>query len=84
MSWNPTLAPDCPTDDAVDAIQTIVSFIGEINNIMHTIASAVEQQTATTNEISKSVAEAAGAANQVSQNVHGAADGVVVGDDLAA
>ena len=41
--------------------------------IMHTIASAVEEQTATTNEISKNITEVAVTANSVSDNVHEAA-----------
>ena len=24
MSWNPALDPDCPTGDAVDAIETVI------------------------------------------------------------
>ena len=61
------------TQSAVAAIEKIVSFITEIDDIMHTIATAVEEQTSTTNEISKSIAEAAGAATSVSENVHEAA-----------
>ncbi len=63
------------TEQAVVAIQKIVEFITEINSIMTTIASAVEEQTATTNEISRSLAEAATAASNVSENVHQAAAG---------
>jgi methyl-accepting chemotaxis protein len=62
------------TDTAVGAIQDIVAVITEINTIVATIAAAVEQQTATTNEISRSVAEAAIAANSVSRNVLQAAN----------
>ena len=61
------------TSSAVAAIQHIVESITEIDSIMHTIASAVEQQTATTNEISKSIAEAAESAGSVSMNVQEAA-----------
>ena len=63
------------TEDAVTAINRIVDFIAEVNSIMHTIASAVEEQTATTNEISKSISEVAGAAGQVSEKVNQAAEG---------
>jgi methyl-accepting chemotaxis protein len=63
------------TDQAVTAIAKIVEFITEIDSIMTTIASAVEEQTATTNEISRSLAEAATAASNVSENVHQAAQG---------
>lgn len=61
------------TVSAVKAIETIVGFITEINTIMSTIATAVEEQTATTNEISKSVTEVAVAAKSVSENVQDAA-----------
>ncbi len=61
------------TERAVEAIGQIVDFITEIDSVMNTIASAVEEQTATTNEISRSISEAAGAANTVSDNVHQAA-----------
>ena len=61
------------TQTAMSAIQDIAKVISEINTIMITIATAVEQQTATTNEISKSTGEAAYAANAVSKNVHEAA-----------
>ena len=61
------------TQTAMNAIQDIAKVISEINTIMITIATAVEQQTATTNEISKSTGEAAYAANAVSKNVHEAA-----------
>ena len=61
------------TRSAVEAINLIVAVTGEINTIMGTIASAVEEQTATTNEISKSLSESASAASSVSKNVHEAA-----------
>ena len=51
---------------SIKAIEVIVTVISEINSIMTTIASAVEQQTATTNEIAKNVAEAANSAKSVS------------------
>ncbi|HEY1068034.1 MAG TPA: PAS domain-containing methyl-accepting chemotaxis protein, partial [Pirellulales bacterium] len=44
---------------AVDAIGHIGAIIGQINDIQSTIASAVEEQTATTAEISRNVSEAA-------------------------
>ncbi|MCF8063285.1 MAG: methyl-accepting chemotaxis protein [Deltaproteobacteria bacterium] len=62
------------TKSAVGAIESIVKVITEINSIMGTIASAVEEQTATTNEISKSLSESASAATSVSKNVHVAAE----------
>ncbi len=61
------------TENAVRAIEVIVNVISEINAIMRTIASAVEEQTSSTNEISKTVSETASSANAVSKNVHEAA-----------
>lgn len=57
------------TDDAVKATNSILKTIIEINSIMGTIASAVEEQTATTNEISKSVGSTASDATLASDNV---------------
>ncbi|NLH48144.1 MAG: methyl-accepting chemotaxis protein [Myxococcales bacterium] len=57
------------TLDAVNAIRQISEIIQEINNITTTIASAVEEQTVTTNEISRSVAGAAEGAGDVSKNI---------------
>lgn len=64
------------TELAVSAIAKIVDFITEVDSIMNTIASAVEEHTATTNEISHSLAEAAAGGHQyMSENVHNAAQG---------
>ena len=62
------------TQNAIKAIDSIVKVISEINNIMNTIASAVEEQTATTNEISKSFNTTVDAADSVARNVVDAAD----------
>jgi len=62
------------TQNAIKAIDIIVKVIAEINSIMSNIASAVEQQTATTNEISNSFSETVSAANSVAKNVNAAAD----------
>ena len=53
----------------MDAIGSISEVIGQINDIQTTIASAVEEQTATTGEISRSVAEAATGATDIAHNV---------------
>src|SRR3954447_8890151 len=47
------------TKAAVNAIGEISSIINQINDISNSIASAVEEQTVTTNEINRSMAEAA-------------------------
>ncbi|HUM93128.1 MAG TPA: methyl-accepting chemotaxis protein [Candidatus Competibacter sp.] len=57
------------TGSAVDAIGGISTIINQINDIQITIASAVEQQTATTNEIGRSVAEAARGSGEIAQNI---------------
>jgi methyl-accepting chemotaxis protein len=54
---------------AVDAIAQIVEVIGKINEIQATIASAVEEQTATTNEITRNVGEAATGATEIASNI---------------
>ena len=58
---------------AVEAIAQIGTIIGQINDIQSTIASAVEQQTATTAEIARNVAEAATGSREIAQNVLGVA-----------
>jgi methyl-accepting chemotaxis protein len=56
---------------AVDAIGRISEIIGSINDFQLTIASAVEEQTATTNEMSRSVQEAAGGSTEIAANIAG-------------
>ena len=59
------------TSQAVAAIGSIGESIGKINEISTTIAGAVEQQTAATNEISHNVAEAAKGTAEVTSNIAG-------------
>jgi methyl-accepting chemotaxis protein len=61
------------TREAVDAIAEISSVIARINDYQTTIASAVEEQTATTNEMSRNVAEAAMGSTEIAQNIVGVA-----------
>jgi len=61
------------TKGAVEAIGQIGKIINQINDIQNTIASAVEEQTATTGEISRNVAEAAKGSNEIAQNITGVA-----------
>jgi len=58
---------------AVDAIAGISSVINKISDYQNTIASAVEEQTATTNEISRNVTEAAKGSTEIAQNITGVA-----------
>ncbi len=59
------------TTGAVSAIGRISEVIGQINDFQLTIASAVEEQTATTNEMSRSVGEAAQGSGQIATNIGG-------------
>ncbi|SSC23565.1 Chemotaxis methyl-accepting receptor, partial [Klenkia terrae] len=59
------------TGGAVAAIGRIGTVIGQINDYQLTIASAVEEQTATTNEMSRSVAEAAGGTTEIASTITG-------------
>lgn len=61
------------TDSAIDAIAQISEIIHSINNYQLTIASAVEEQTATTNEMSRSAAEAATGSSEIAANINGVA-----------
>jgi methyl-accepting chemotaxis protein len=61
------------TAGAVDAIGDISTIIASINDYQLTIASAVEEQTATTNEMSRSVQEAATGSVEIATNISGVA-----------
>ncbi len=61
------------TAGAVDAIGDISRIVGQINDYQLTIASAVEQQTATTNEMARSVTEAATGSGEIASNITGVA-----------
>jgi len=61
------------TTGAVEAIGRIGAIIKQIYDIQITIASAVEEQTATTNEIARNVAEAARGSADIAQNITGVA-----------
>ncbi|MBP3954222.1 MCP four helix bundle domain-containing protein [Gemmata sp. G18] len=61
------------TRGAVEAIGQIGKIINQINDIQNSIASAVEQQTATTGEMSRNVAEAAHGSGEIALNITGVA-----------
>jgi methyl-accepting chemotaxis protein len=61
------------TRSAVGAILEISQIINQINDIQGTIASAVEEQTATTNEIGRNVSEAARGAAEIARSITGVA-----------
>jgi methyl-accepting chemotaxis protein len=58
---------------AVQAIDEITSVITRINDIQNTIASAVEEQTGTTNEISRNISETAKGSSDIASNITGVA-----------
>ena len=59
------------TTAAVTAIEEISAIVAQISDRQTTIASAVEEQTATTNEMSRSVQEAAGGSTEIATNIVG-------------
>jgi len=61
------------TKAAVKAIGDIGDIINQINDLSNTIASAVEEQTATTNEIGRNVTEAAKGTGEIARNITGVA-----------
>jgi methyl-accepting chemotaxis protein len=62
------------TKAAVDAIASISGVINQINDISSTIATAVEEQNATTNEMSRNVGEAAQGSGEITSNIAGMAE----------
>ncbi|MDO5672592.1 MAG: methyl-accepting chemotaxis protein [Actinomycetaceae bacterium] len=62
------------SDRAVEAIENINAIIASINDYQTTIAAAVEEQTATTNEMSRSVQEAARGAAEIAENIRDVAE----------
>jgi methyl-accepting chemotaxis protein len=65
------LAIQGDTTAAVAAIEEISGIVAQISDRQTTIASAVEEQTATTNEMSRSVQEAANGTTEIARNITG-------------
>jgi methyl-accepting chemotaxis protein len=61
------------THGAVKAIEEIGAIINQINDIANSIASALEEQTVTTNEIGRSVQEASKGVGEIAKNIAGVA-----------
>jgi methyl-accepting chemotaxis protein len=59
------------SEGAIGAIGKISSVISTISDYTTTIASAVEEQTATTSEIARSVGAAAEGSRSIAENIHG-------------
>jgi methyl-accepting chemotaxis protein len=62
------------TKAAVEAIASISEVINQINDISSTIATAVEEQNATTNEMVRNVSEAAHGSGEITSNIAGVAE----------
>ena len=62
------------TTGAVESIGSIRGVIDKVSHISSVIATAVEEQSATTNEMSRNVAEAAKGAGEISGNIAGVAE----------
>ncbi len=61
------------TKEAVVAIASISGVINQINDISNTIATAVEEQNATTNEMVRNISEAARGSGEITSNIAGVA-----------
>ena len=62
------------TKGAVNAIAQITTIINQISDFQTTIASAVEEQTATTNEIARNVNQVALGSSEIARNITSVAD----------
>jgi methyl-accepting chemotaxis protein len=62
------------TKEAVEAIGTISGIINQINDISAIVASAVEEQNATTKEMTRNVSDAARGSGEISKYIAGVAD----------
>lgn len=62
------------TKGAVEAIGAITSVITKVNDISGTIATAAEEQTATTREMARNVTEAAKGSDGITANISGVAE----------
>jgi methyl-accepting chemotaxis protein len=67
----------------VEAISTISGIVGRISDFSTTIASAVEEQTATTNEMSRSVTQAADGATEIAATIIAVSDGATSTSEAA-
>ena len=61
------------TNSAIGAIDQVTNVINQLNEISTTIASAIEEQSATTSEITRSVSEASKGTGEISSNISGVA-----------
>ncbi len=61
------------TVESVEAINKISEIIVQINDISRTIAAAIEEQNATTDEISRNISEGARGSGEIASNISGVA-----------
>lgn len=69
---------------AVKAMEEISKVINQIHDLQNTVASAIEEQSATTNEMARNVQEAAQGSKDIAQNITGvaqAAQNTTIGAD---
>ena len=59
------------TENEMDAIKEISEIINQINDISSSIASAVEEQSATASEMTRNVADAAKGVSELAENILG-------------
>jgi methyl-accepting chemotaxis protein len=62
------------TYNAVEAIGAVSGVISQISDISVTIATAVEEQSATTNEMTRNVGDAAKGSGEITQHIEGVAE----------
>ena len=72
------------TTQAVQAIEAIAQTIGELSSIAASIAAAVEEQGAATQEIARNVQEAAAGTQHVTENITGVSRGASETGEVAA
>jgi methyl-accepting chemotaxis protein len=61
------------TEGAISVIESISAVVDKVNNYSGVIASAVEEQTATTSEIVRSVSDASTGSSEIARNISGIA-----------
>jgi methyl-accepting chemotaxis protein len=69
------------TGSAVEAIGQILTVVSEIADYQHTIAAAVEEQTASAGEISRGISDAAAGSATIADNMGGLSDAAAATND---
>lgn len=71
------------TQSALEATQRVASVIGQVNEVVSSIASAAEEQNAATQEIARNVAQASQGTAEVTSNITGVAQASVTTGEMA-